>query len=209
MCLRPDRREEVTASRLPAVQRARRQTAGYYAWKDRPASARQRRDRALPEQIEAIHAESTGTYGWPRIHAELGHRGVWVSRKRVARLMRSAGLSGMITRRKGKTTIRVPGIAIGSRASRLHAASAESALGGGPDRDPDVGRQALSRHRRRRLRSPLRRLGDGRAHARRARRRCAADGDLATPPRPGSFPQGCCPSSRRESCEHPAGSPSG
>ena len=85
--------------------------AGYYAWKDRPASARERRDGELLERSRAIHAESKGTYGWPRIHAELRHRGVRVSRKRVARLMRQAGLSGMVRRRKGSTTIRVPGIA--------------------------------------------------------------------------------------------------
>ena len=85
--------------------------AGYYAWKDRPASARQRRDGELLAQIAAIHAESKGTYGWPRIHAEIRHRGVHVSRKRIARLMRQAGLSGMVRRRKGRTTIRVPGIA--------------------------------------------------------------------------------------------------
>jgi putative transposase len=85
--------------------------AGYYAWKQRPPSARQRRDGELIEQIGQIHRESQGTYGWPRIHAELRHRGVRVSRKRVARLMRAAGLSGMVRRRRGKTTIRVPGIA--------------------------------------------------------------------------------------------------
>jgi putative transposase len=85
--------------------------AGYYAWKDRPASARERRDAELVELIGQLHAESKGTYGWPRIHAELRHRGVSVSRKRVARLMRWAGLSGMVRRRKGRTTIRVPGIA--------------------------------------------------------------------------------------------------
>ena len=85
--------------------------AGYYAWKDRPASARQRRDDELISQIGEVHAESNGTYGWPRVHAELRHRGVRVSRKRVARLMREAGLSGMVRRRKGRTTIRVPGIA--------------------------------------------------------------------------------------------------
>ena len=85
--------------------------AGYYAWKDRPASARQRRDCEVLAAIAAIHGESKASYGWPRIHAELRHRGVWVSRKRVARLMRQAGLSGMVRRRKGKTTIRVPGIA--------------------------------------------------------------------------------------------------
>jgi putative transposase len=85
--------------------------AGYYAWKQRPASARQRRDGELTAQIGQIHAESQGTYGWPRIHAELRHRGVRVSRKRVARLMRASGLSGLVRRRKGKTTIRVPGVA--------------------------------------------------------------------------------------------------
>jgi transposase InsO family protein len=85
--------------------------AGYYAWKDRPASPRQRRDDELLEQIGVIHGESKATYGWPRVHAELRHRGVRASRKRVARLMRQAGLSGMVRRRKGKTTIRVPGIA--------------------------------------------------------------------------------------------------
>jgi putative transposase len=85
--------------------------AGYYAWKNRPASARERCDDELLGEIRAIHAESKATYGWPRVHAALRHRGVRVSRKRVARLMRQAGLSGMVRRRKSRTTIRVPGIA--------------------------------------------------------------------------------------------------
>jgi putative transposase len=85
--------------------------AGYYAWKQRPLSERQRRDDELLGEVRAIHAESKGTYGWPRVHAELRHRGVRVSRKRVARLMRQAGLSGMVRRRKGRTTVSVPGIA--------------------------------------------------------------------------------------------------
>jgi putative transposase len=85
--------------------------AGYYAWKDRPVCERRRRDRELLDAIRAIHEDSRATYGWPRIHAELRHRGVRVSRKRVARLMRAAGLSGMVARRKGRTTIRVPGVA--------------------------------------------------------------------------------------------------
>ena len=85
--------------------------AGYYAWKDRSPSPRAMRDVQLSEQIAEIHAESQGTYGWPRVHAELRHRGVRASRKRVARLMRRAGLSGLVSRRKGKTTIRVPGVA--------------------------------------------------------------------------------------------------
>jgi putative transposase len=85
--------------------------AGYYAWKDRSPSPRAMRDAQLSKQIAEIHDESQGTYGWPRIHAELRHRGVRASRKRVARLMRRAGLSGMVRRRKGRTTIRVPGVA--------------------------------------------------------------------------------------------------
>jgi putative transposase len=84
--------------------------AGYYAWKDRPASPRERRDRELLALIRTIHSESEGSYGWPRMHAELRHRGVRVSRKRVARLMRAPGLSGLLVRRRGKTTIRVPGV---------------------------------------------------------------------------------------------------
>ena len=85
--------------------------AGYYAWKQRPVSGRRRRDEELIGEIRAIHDESGATYGWPRVHAELRHRGVRVSRKRVARLMREAGLSGMVRRRKGRTTVSVPGIA--------------------------------------------------------------------------------------------------
>ena len=84
--------------------------AGYYAWKHRSASPRQRRDDELTALIGDIHSESEGSYGWPRMHAELRHRGVHVSRKRVARLMRQAGLSGLLIRRRGKTTVRVPGV---------------------------------------------------------------------------------------------------
>ena len=85
--------------------------AGYCAWKHRPVCARRLRDGELLGEIRAIHEQSKATYGWPRVHAELRHRGVRVSRKRVARLMRRAGLSGMVRRRKGKTTVSVPGIA--------------------------------------------------------------------------------------------------
>ncbi len=80
-------------------------TSGYYAWLKRGPSARALRDAELTETIEAIHARSRGTYGSPRIHAELAARGVRVGRKRVARLMREAGLEG-VSRRKGKVTTR-------------------------------------------------------------------------------------------------------
>jgi putative transposase len=84
--------------------------AGYHAWRRRPVSARERRDHELLALIREIHDQSEGSYGWPRVHAELRNRGVRVSRKRVARLMRRAGLSGLLVRRRGKTTIRVPGV---------------------------------------------------------------------------------------------------
>src|SRR3954447_3451043 len=85
--------------------------AGYYAWKQRPVSARRLRDIELLDEIRAIHADSKATYGWPRVHAELRHRGTVASRKRIARLMREARLSGMVRRRRGRTTVSVPGIA--------------------------------------------------------------------------------------------------
>ena len=80
--------------------------SGYYAWIDRPLSARAKADAGLQRQIEAIHTHSQGTYGAPRIHAELIAEGTRVGRKRVARLMRKAGLCG-VSRRKGmRTTLR-------------------------------------------------------------------------------------------------------
>ncbi len=78
--------------------------SGYYAWRKRGPSQRARRDRELLEMIRRIHTESRGTYGAPRIHAELKAAGVEVSRKRVARLMRQAGLAGVSRRRKKGTT---------------------------------------------------------------------------------------------------------
>jgi putative transposase len=84
--------------------------AGYYAWKRRPPSPRAVRDRELTRRIVTIHCDSFGTYGRPRVHAALRYQGVRTGGKRVARLMRSAGLSGLVGRRRGKTTIRVPGV---------------------------------------------------------------------------------------------------
>src|SRR5216683_1020007 len=81
-------------------------TSGYWARQTRPLSAREKSDRALEAQIGEIHRWSDGTYGVPRMRAELGERGAQVSRKRIARLMRAAGLRG-VTRRKGIfTTVR-------------------------------------------------------------------------------------------------------
>lgn len=79
--------------------------SGYHAWRLRRPSARAVEDRGLSERISAIHAASRGTYGAPRIHAELREAGQRVGKKRVARLMAAANLQG-VSRRKGTTTTR-------------------------------------------------------------------------------------------------------
>ena len=62
--------------------------AGYYAWRQRPASAHAVADAALLKRVRTIHASSRQTYGAPRVHADLRGRGERHSRKRIARLMR-------------------------------------------------------------------------------------------------------------------------
>jgi putative transposase len=74
--------------------------AGYYAWRRRAPSARTEADAALLKRIRTVHAVARGTYGAPRIHAELQADGEAVGRKRVARLMRAAGVAG-VSRRRG------------------------------------------------------------------------------------------------------------
>ena len=80
--------------------------SGFYGAKDRPRSPRARRDGDLIERIQAIHARSRGTYGAPRVHAELRAQGIRVGRKRVARLMREASLRGVGRRPWVRTTTR-------------------------------------------------------------------------------------------------------
>jgi putative transposase len=80
--------------------------SGYYAWRSREPSPRSRADEALQGEIEAIHERSRATYGVPRIHAELAAREKRVGRKRVARLMRRAGLEGASRRKRAGTTKR-------------------------------------------------------------------------------------------------------
>jgi putative transposase len=81
--------------------------SGYYAWRKRPPSARAVADAALSASIRQIHAASRGTYGAPRIHAELADAyETRCGRKRVARLMRAAGLVGVCRRRVVRTTRR-------------------------------------------------------------------------------------------------------
>ena len=87
--------------RVLAVSRS-----GYYQWLQRKPSKRNRQDAVLTERIQKIHSASYGTYGAPRIHAELREEGVFVGRKRVARLMRCADLRGVSKRRWPRTTVR-------------------------------------------------------------------------------------------------------
>ena len=80
--------------------------SGYYAWAKRPASQRATRDAVLIPQIVASHERSDSTYGAPRILGDLQEAGERVGRKRVARLMRVAGIKGVSRRRFVITTKR-------------------------------------------------------------------------------------------------------
>ena len=80
--------------------------SGYHAWRSRPPSARAVEDKMLLKKIRTVHATSRETYGSPRIHAELRATGHRHGRKRIARLMRGAAVTGASRRRKGVTTTR-------------------------------------------------------------------------------------------------------
>ncbi len=87
--------------------------SGYYGWANGVPSDRVLSDAWLTEKIREIHGRTRGVYGARRVHAELRlGEGIRVSRKRVERLMRNAGLSGLVTRRRRGTTIRVPGVRV-------------------------------------------------------------------------------------------------
>ncbi len=80
--------------------------SGYYAWLRRPMSARARRDAELTAKICEVYKTNRCVYGRPRIHAELKDQGERVSGKRVACLMRQAGIQGVSRRRNGPKTTR-------------------------------------------------------------------------------------------------------
>jgi putative transposase len=80
--------------------------AGFYAWLHRAPSAHSEADEVLLKRIKTVHASSRQTYGAPRVHAELRSHGQAHGRKRIARLMRNAGLVGASHRRRGPTTTR-------------------------------------------------------------------------------------------------------
>jgi hypothetical protein len=74
--------------------------SGFYAWSSRPPSARALADEVLTVQIRTAFDDNRRVYGAPRIHAELADAGVRVGRKRVARLMRQAGIVGCHRRKR-------------------------------------------------------------------------------------------------------------
>lgn len=81
-------------------------TSGYYAWLRRGPSARAQEDAELTAAIRRCHEASRGIYGAPKIHADLAEEGLRVGRKRVARLMKAAGLQGVSRRKFTRTTTR-------------------------------------------------------------------------------------------------------
>ena len=82
--------------------------SGYYAWRQRGPSARARADAALLADLRTYHQRSDGTYGAPRLLEDLREVGVRIGQKRIARLLRGAGLQGVSRRRGVRTTRRGP-----------------------------------------------------------------------------------------------------
>ena len=78
--------------------------SGYYRWRRAKPSQRAQTDAKLKPKIAALHAASGGTYGSPRIHADLVEEGIEIGRNRVARLMREQGLYATPERRFRHTT---------------------------------------------------------------------------------------------------------
>jgi putative transposase len=85
----------------------------FHDWQRRAPSDRTLSDAWLTEEIKRIHTASEGTYGVRRIHAELRlEHGIRVGRKRVERLMKAAGISGVLPRKRRRTTVRLPGVRV-------------------------------------------------------------------------------------------------
>ena len=127
--------------------RARGVAIRFHAWQRRAPSARALEDERRTARIREIHQANRRVYGSPRIHAELvlgdGER---IGRKRVERLMRQAGLSGLIARKRGRTTIRVPGVRVcEDLVDRAFLASAPDRLWG-RGRNRGRGRSAAAVH---------------------------------------------------------------
>ena len=90
--------------------------SGYYAWAARPPSERAVENAALVVEIRRVHADSDGTYGSRRVHAQLRREGREVNHKRVERLMRVEGVQGAYVapkrRRGGDGVLGVDGVRV-------------------------------------------------------------------------------------------------
>lgn len=87
--------------------------SGFHGWERRAPSDRALSDAWLTSRIEEIHEQARGVYGSRRVQAELRlGQGIQVSRRRVRRLMKGAGISGLVKVKRGRTTIRVPGVRV-------------------------------------------------------------------------------------------------
>jgi putative transposase len=82
--------------------------ASFYAWQKAKPGKRAQQNQKLHVQLRALHAESKGTYGAPRLHAALRRQGVSVSRKRVAKLLQRMGLKGLPRIKRVRTTVADP-----------------------------------------------------------------------------------------------------
>ncbi|MBO8138860.1 MAG: IS3 family transposase, partial [Desulfotomaculum sp.] len=94
--------DEFHVERMCQVLKVSRST--YYAWCKRSKSQRSQQDAAILEKIKVIHKKSRGTYGSPRIHQQLRQQGIHCGKKRVERIMRSAGIRAIQRRRYKATT---------------------------------------------------------------------------------------------------------
>ena len=104
------RRRQYPVTMMCRVLRVSR--SGYYAWRVRPESVRAKTDRQITGVIRRLHAQSKGVYGSPKMCGELADEGHLCGRRKVARLMRLAGLRGCPLRRFKVTTDRDPSHAV-------------------------------------------------------------------------------------------------
>ena len=153
----------------------------FHNWERRAPSDRALTDAWLIEKIKLIPDRSRGVYGAPRIHAELRlEHDIRIGRKRVARLMKAAGISGVRPRKRWRTTIRIPGITPATDlVERQFRPTRRTCCGSRISLPADWGGLAVPRGRAGRLLPPDRRLVNGHAHARELGGRRATDGARA------------------------------
>jgi len=82
--------------------------SGYYDWRSRGISKREQENQRIIQRIKAIHRASRGTYGAPRVHAELRAQGIEIGRRRVARLMQQEGIKALRRRKRCHQTPAAP-----------------------------------------------------------------------------------------------------